>query len=486
MELTVDVEARTVYLFPSRKESADSSLSDLGLAESETAPATSNQTSAIVYASCELTIPPLDGRSPSSSSSQGRRRLKSLTMSLVGRETISFPSGRFEQNDTADVEKSIEEALLDPQGLEPGKTYRFERSFLVDHASTPYQRSKWGRNVIKVVAKATFHGLFSKTLTASKRVYLVDCESDTGNEMLSYEKFIRRQADSIGPYILDARSHLFIVGGYLRFGFELLAPPPGLQYVGSRAFVVQSCELRSRRSKQGYVEKVPPQRVCILALSRQDVEQSIAKLRTDGGSAFEPGWQGDRDGSGGLRFESLARLPNDDVIRPSTASGNDAAIRFSHSLEFELDYIDGEEGKPPNKANKVTIVAGQKVKRFRITWPVHINSCVCRWGSMTLPPYACEDPAKHEGDDRGASSGAHRTEKGEVPAVICDEQCEPCTCIEPLDSILEFEKGTLQQQQNDMLEVDSGYGERPRCWEEQHKSEPRPSWSSSSVMVMEE
>ncbi|EPQ29582.1 uncharacterized protein PFL1_02801 [Pseudozyma flocculosa PF-1] len=508
-ELSVNVEARDIYLFPSRKTSAEASLTDLGLASSSaasTSSATNNLNSAIIYASCELTVPPLDARTASSSSSsaqQGRRRLKSLTLSLVGRETIAFPSGRYEQNDThdetANFDESLAQLLADPNGLEPRKTYRFERSFFVDHCSAPYQRSKFGRNVIKVVAKATFHGLFAKTLTAEKRVYLIDCEEDTGNEMLWYERTIARDSDSIGPYVLDARSNIFTVGGYLRLGFELLSPPAKLRTVACRAYVVQRCTLRSRRSKSGHTEEVTPERVRFLDLSRDDIRQSVLKLRREraqegASDDLTPG-----DLSGPLRFDSLVRLPDDDLIRPSTATGNNAAIRFEHSIELELDYVDGEacdgDKAKAAAAGPLLSVDGQKLKRFRIAWPATIGSCVCRWGSMTLPPYACVDPSLGEKGERmslwplapspppvsrsfeasrAAAEGAGSSDVG---------GCAACTCTTALDTLLEFERGVLRQQESEMLQFDSGYGDRPESWECQRKSEPRPSWSSSSSFV---
>lgn len=95
-------------------------------------------------------------------------KLSSLSVSLVGYESIGFPRGGFEQNQPYSSKKNIEEAT-DLQ-LQAGNIYQFETSFAVNHNTAPYQRCKYGRLHQKLQAKATFPGLLGKKTIIAEKV----------------------------------------------------------------------------------------------------------------------------------------------------------------------------------------------------------------------------------------------------------------------------------------------------------------------------
>lgn len=391
----------------------------------------SNDENAIVYAYVDIKFP--SSTSYSSSSSFGiRNRLKSLTLTLTGHESISFPRGGIEASRTYFNEKSIDEAL-EIDYFEPGKTYRFERTFFVDHNSAPFQRSSWGVNNQKLVAKATFHGLLSKSLSATKKVYFVDCQNDEGNEMIVWDKDVRTHADGIGPFSLRNRSEVFTVGGYLRTNFDLLSPLDGVTIVGFRASVEMRTTLASRRERPGYTETVTPKKVPFLSLDRGQLDELFAtKKLQGGGEGISP--EGDCYPS----FEVVSRLPDDNKIRPSTVEGNDAAIRFRNYIQYEIDFIDGEyrqAGLKDAQNDELIYIDGQKMKRFHVSIPVFLNSCGCRPDSLNLPTYACEDPMP---------AACIREKSAELQSVLHDKQTDPsafpCICTFTIDSLLEVEK----------------------------------------------
>ncbi len=155
MELSVDVHSTDVFLFPTKRQrqrSSDITSSPTDSALGSLSPSTviqntgespayselddgdvfsstnlSNDDHAVLYAYVDIRFP-LPSSSSLASASRIRNRLKSLTLTLTGNESISFPSGAFEMNRTFHDEKSIDE-MLDLDYFEPGKTYRFERSF---------------------------------------------------------------------------------------------------------------------------------------------------------------------------------------------------------------------------------------------------------------------------------------------------------------------------------------------------------------------
>lgn len=112
----------------------------------------------------------------------------------MSHESISFPRGGLEAHETYIDEKCIDEAL-EIESFQPGRTYRFERAFLIDHTAAPFQKSSWGVNKQMVVAKATFNGFLARSMTAQKKVYFVDCQNEEGNEMVTWDKDVRTHAE---------------------------------------------------------------------------------------------------------------------------------------------------------------------------------------------------------------------------------------------------------------------------------------------------
>ena len=389
----------------------------------------SNDDHAILYAYVDIRFP-ASSSSPSSSSWGIRNRLKSLTLTLSGHESISFPRGGMEASQTYFNEKTIDEAL-EIEYFEPGKTYRFERSFFVDHTAAPFQRSQWGVNNQKLVAKATFHGFLSKSLTATKKIYFVDCQNDEGNEMIVWDKDVRTHADGIGPFSLRNRSEVFTVGGYLRTNLDLLSPLDGVTIVGFRASVEMRTTLSSRRERRGYTETVKPKKVAFLSLDRRQVEELFrTKKLQGGGEGIAP------NGECYPSLEIVSRLPDDNKIRPSTVDGNDAAIRFRNYIVYEIDFIDGEYRSASTSAadDEMIYVDDQKMKRFHVSIPVFLNSCGCRPDSLNLPTYACEDPMP------AACIAEKRMQLESLHDKQTDPSAFPCICTFTLENLLEVEK----------------------------------------------
>lgn len=196
--------------------------------------------------------------------------------------------------------------------------------------------------------------------------------------------------------------------------------------IAFRGRVLQHCSLFSRRDRPGTQEKASVERLHFLQVKQEEMSSS------------------------GL--EAVARLPQDSEMRPSTVEGSDAAIEFSHELEFEIDFIDGQlvqDEQVERDGVSAVSVEGQRLKRFKLRWPVSISSCLCAWDSMTLPAYAFHDPLP----EATRSSGP---ESGELP----------CTCTEQnLETLLRAETKMLSPSSEvSMLESlqsrDSGYEER--------------------------
>ncbi len=91
----------------------------------------------------------------------------------------------------------------------------------------------------------------------------------------------------------------------------------------------------------------------------------------------------------GYKVRSVVRLPDDNVIRPSTVRGCKTDIRVTHEVGVEIFFsrlhvLDEREhsesfGKP-------------KVQVFSMRRAVAIPSCCCTYDTIHLPPYSLESP----------------------------------------------------------------------------------------------
>lgn len=110
------------------------------------------------------------------------------------------------------------------------------------------------------------------------------------------------------------------------------------------------------------------------------------------------------EGGGELKFKHLARLPKDNVLRPSTFPGTKAFIKLRHMVEVEIVYYlprDGELGQ----RLKVTVAKGlelhnvnsaMEITTVRLLWkgadlPFH-KQCGSYLPSLVLPEYSLRNP----------------------------------------------------------------------------------------------
>jgi hypothetical protein len=69
---------------------------------------------------------------------------------------------------------------------------------------------------------------------------------------------------------------------------------------------------------------------------------------------------------GELKFKHLARLPKDNVLRPSTFPGTKAFIKLRHTVEVEILYYLPKDGKPGQRL-KLTVAKGLEFHNVNAT-----------------------------------------------------------------------------------------------------------------------
>lgn len=80
----------------------------------------------------------------------------------------------------------------------------------------------------------------------------------------------------------------------------------------------------------------------------------------------------------------MARIPDDNAIRPSTMSGTRSPLRFHHTLVVEVVHSRSN----PSVPDALTPEGRRKIKVFTLRQGVIIPSCCCALDAVTLPAYS--------------------------------------------------------------------------------------------------
>ncbi|PWN49869.1 hypothetical protein IE53DRAFT_387880 [Violaceomyces palustris] len=391
MELKITTHANDLFLFPTYNHHQPNPSSDIPEHDSDPA---------VLLVFIQLSIP--QNYTPPS-------KLSSLTVSLTGYESIGFPRGGFEQNQPYHSKRTIPSAT--DLKLEPGCVYQFECPFLVDHNTAPYQRSKYGRHHQKLTAKASFPGLFTKSLTAEKNVFFVESMAQSGS--LSYYHVHRNAVECLGPIFFGVRSQHLTVGGYLRTTFSLASPSPTLKLHALRLSLLQQTTLKSRL-RPGYAESPPLEKFTFFQVGEEELKRCIL---TEEELLLNNSVDSTRDSEPG-EGNWVARLPNDSAARGSSLPGSNSAIKIAHALELAIDYID-----PCSPAGDGVI------QTYTTSWNLILPSCACRWHSMRLPSYTPQDSSPVPAMQRDEWGGKNE-----------HESHSQCVCGERLEALLEMEE----------------------------------------------
>lgn len=170
--------------------------------------------------------------------------------------------------------------------------------------------------------------------------------------------------DDLGPIGLSVSSPHLTVASLIHFKLTLAAPVEAATILSVSASISQRFEIHYDALKRG-VAQPPPRRHIIFhvdsttatspdlldphnflignALPRKVAADPLVQLEAGG-----PGWN----------YERIARLPCDDLIRPTTLDATETKIRVSHSIVGEIRY---RIGSGPDQvlvmSKKVTIAS---------------------------------------------------------------------------------------------------------------------------------
>ncbi|GAA6013166.1 hypothetical protein JCM10207_006192 [Rhodosporidiobolus poonsookiae] len=366
------------------------------------------------------------------------RKLRHLSARMLGRYDLSWPDSTSQPYENGVLfERTIE--LLPPseddeksEGLELDKgTHTFEFAFIVPANSACWERSPHGRVRYSVSARSrSFTTLGGDLATPEKPVYLIP------NPVLSHadpsslgmtvppppplQLYSEGIFADTGPYAIELMSQHITVGGLLLLRFYLPSPPQDLFLHSIKVSLKETFHLSSPDdpSRRASIPETT-HTVCILSSSappnsaqmsssgrgapRRDLSPSAAPL------ARVPSGEG-------IEVVHLARMPNDNHLRPTTMEGSETPIRVEAGVDVEVlyrEWVDGDEellekargeGERAGSKEREKARAGSRkgkerqrvevpeLRKLKLSKPIELFSCLNFLDSLTLPRYTQQDP----------------------------------------------------------------------------------------------
>lgn len=185
---------------------------------------------------------------------------------------------------------------------------------------------------------------------------------------------------TVGLVSIACTSNNISVGGIFNIDVYSPNPPPDLIVYMVRVSLETQVDLyTSKKGKQS----VPPIKHRLfekgfIAHRPGDMGLPVAKERIIRWPGTDHAWS----------VQGIARMPDDNVIRPTTLPGSKGDIRFSHTLVVEVIHSRDPtlEGLPADSE--------RKLKAFALRQAVVLPSCCVAYHAVTLPRYE-ERPEPH-------------------------------------------------------------------------------------------
>lgn len=334
--------------------------------------------------------------------------------------------------------------------LEKG-THGFEFAFIIPASSPPFERGRYGRVRYTLTASALGAGRGKANVTVSREILIIlNVNADGGPVPLDIQYHDYHEA--LGAMSVSLTSASLTVGGAATLSIYHPSPPFGLSVHVVRVFVEQTIELYSdvrqawmklpaeklRIWERGFMpykeasKQIDPSSTmedCLWISSEDGLSpgkpgRSViaggygVPTLAPYGSTMHPGTTGplgtSMPGQGstpstpggihlplnsnsgiqspagdGYKLKAVMRLPDDNVIRPSTVRGSRAEIRVSHELGVEVFFsrksVIDERPQSESKGKP-------KVQVFSMRRATIIPSCFATYDAIHLPPYSMESP----------------------------------------------------------------------------------------------
>ena len=252
--------------------------------------------------------------------------------------------------------------------------HAFEFAFILPANSAPYERNPFGKVRYSIKATVLGGGRARSNVDEWRDFFpMVNPAPDGGPTPLSV--LYNDIHPTVGLLSVACTSNNISVGGLFNIDIHSPDPPIDLAVFMVRVSLHTTIEVHTR--KKG--KQVAP----------------VQKRRL-----FEKGWVPPSDKLAGdmkklpnivrppgndsaWTVQGIARIPDDNAVRPSTMRGTNASIRFSHAIVVEI--VHARQGTIPDS---LTTEGTPKLKVFTLRQSIVLPSCCCALDAVTLPPYS--------------------------------------------------------------------------------------------------
>lgn len=266
-------------------------------------------------------------------------------------------------------------------GIELSKgVHAFEFAFIIPADSPPYDRSPFGKIKYAVKVTALSAGRAKSNVEEWKDFFpMVNPAPDGG--MTPMTVLFNDIHATVGMLSVACTSNNISVGGLFNIDIHSPSPPTDLIVYMVRVSLHTTIELHTKRKGKQYV---PVQKRKLfeqghVAPQDQAMGENADKL---------PGYVRYAGTDHAWTVQGLARIPDDNAIRPSTMPGTRSALRFHHVLVVEVVH---SRDNPAIK-DCLTPEGRRKLKVFTLRQNVVIPSCCCALDAVTLPAYSAKEP----------------------------------------------------------------------------------------------
>ncbi|WFD06820.1 hypothetical protein MVES1_002174 [Malassezia vespertilionis] len=286
--------------------------------------------------------------------------------------------------------------------------HTFEFAFILPSYLPPYDRSPYGKVRYSVKVTALGAGRAKSNVEETRNFYpMVNPSPDGGMTPLSI--LFNDIHSTVGMLSVACTSNNISVGGLFNIDIHSPSPPMDLIVYMVRVSLSTTIELDTRkRGKQ----TVPVQK-------RKLYEQGYVpsqEIALSSSADYFPGYVRYAGTDDAWTVQSLARIPDDNAIRPSTMPGTRSSLRFHHVLVVEVVHSRDD----PAVNDCLTIEGKRKIKVFTLRQNVIIPSCCCALDAVTLPAYSAKEPShksvpqlKQQGETGWAQILMANRERGE-------------------------------------------------------------------------
>ncbi|KAK4702557.1 hypothetical protein P7C70_g3666, partial [Phenoliferia sp. Uapishka_3] len=273
------------------------------------------------------------------------RNLRHLTVRLLGKMEIAWPDNRPYESAIV-LDKLVTLFEEDKDVLLSKGEHTFAFSIIVPSSTATYERCAFGRVRHSVTAKAKGLGAMGgDVISNEKTLFLIVNPGGAGasSPPPPLHHKIEGIVDEVGPYTIALQSQNIMIGGLLLLRFNIVSPPTDLEIYSLKVKINQHFHLRSSSDPAHKLSPpVDPRTVLIIDSAHpanfgkvdgpaDAAARSISRAPTLGPLTVVPRGEG-------FKVHHLARLPNDNLLRPTTQPGTETGIAVSHTIAVEVTY----------------------------------------------------------------------------------------------------------------------------------------------------